>query len=322
MIFSFEIWRNCMKPKETPKIELSLEKTLPFLITPAPIALTNYCYDDLAGIAYHTHSGNYELAVITRGYGYHYINGIVSEVTKGSAFLIDPDSYHSFYPIDSQNSSRLTVLNCVFGEKAFLFLYDAIPQLKNALDFFSKCPSQHPLSIKRHYLGKELSEYCSFILSRLIKTYEGKLAIDHPTVTLSIAQILLEAYQLFSTASFLENEKEMNPLVTEALLYLHQHWNDTDFFMEALYQHLYVSKSHLCTLFKQAMGITPINYLNRMRIQKACEMIHENPDSIDNVYTAVGYTQYSTFYVNFKNYTGFSIRDYCKALKLYDNLNN
>lgn len=310
-----------MNLKDTPEIELSLEKISPYLGEPAPIALTKYCYDDLSDISYHTHSGYFELAVITHGYGYHYINGTVFEVAKGEAFLLDPDTYHSFYPIDSKNSSRLMVNNCCFGREAFAPLIHIFPKLEDALTFFSHCSSQHPLTVNRHYLGKELSEYCDFILAHLLKTYEGNSAGEDPIVQLAVAQILLEAYQIFSTSDFFRNDKEMNPLVEEALDYLHLHWNDPNLFMEVLYQHLFVSKSHLCTLFKQDLGITPIQYLNRLRIKKACEMIRENPDSVQQIYSAVGYTQYSTFYVNFKNYTGFSIREYCKAMKIYDSLN-
>lgn len=310
-----------MQLRSTPEIELSFEKISPYLDNPAPIDLSRYCYDDLTDISYHSHSGCFELAVITHGYGYHYLNGGVFEVTKGEAFLLDPDSYHSFYPIDAQNSSRLMVNNCVFRKDAFTALAGTFPQMEEALSFFSGCPPEHPLHMNDHYLGRELSEYCDFTLSHLFKYYEGAHAGEHLVVQLAVAQIMLEAYRIFSASGFLKSGQEMNPLVTEALNYLHQNWNDPNLSMEVLYKHLFVSKSHLCTLFRQALGITPISYLNRLRIKKACEMIRENPDTIEHIYTSVGYTRYSTFYVNFKNYTGFSTRDYCKALKIYDTFN-
>ncbi|MCD8333359.1 MAG: AraC family transcriptional regulator [Clostridiales bacterium] len=68
----------------------------------------------------------------------------------------------------------------------------------------------------------------------------------------------------------------------------------------------HVSESHFRRLFEENIGMTPVEYLNHVRIQKACELIRKTGHSMEEIAVKVGFTTTSTFNRNFKRITGTS----------------
>lgn len=275
-----------------------------------------YTYDSIADIAYHDHSGDFELSLVTQGYGYHYINNTVREVSMGEVVLIDPDSFHSFFPVDKENSTRLQVLNFVFSRGAFKELEPLFPQLAEAFDFLSARSVNHPLYRSQNNLGRELSEYCQSLMVYMAKNYNRNYEANTASVLLTMAAILLEIHRVFSRKEIRKGESETPALVQKAMLYIAGHYLDPNFSISQIYDHLYVSKSHLCALFREQTDTTPVRYLNTLRVQLACKIMRKRMACPDDLYSQVGYNEYNTFYINFKKFTGFSLRDYIKALQI------
>ena len=67
-----------------------------------------------------------------------------------------------------------------------------------------------------------------------------------------------------------------------------------------------LSDTHMRRIFIEATNITPSEYLNLVRIKKACEMLAKEKCSIEKVANSVGYPVLSTFMRNFKKTTGIS----------------
>ena len=67
-----------------------------------------------------------------------------------------------------------------------------------------------------------------------------------------------------------------------------------------------LSETHMRRIFIESANITPSEYLNLVRIKKACEMLAKEKCSIEKVSNSVGYPVISTFMRNFKKITGIS----------------
>ena len=67
-----------------------------------------------------------------------------------------------------------------------------------------------------------------------------------------------------------------------------------------------VSVSRLYKLFKTHRGITPLEMLNRIRVQNACKRLDEPTSSISEIALEVGFGSLSTFNANFKRFMGTS----------------
>ncbi len=68
----------------------------------------------------------------------------------------------------------------------------------------------------------------------------------------------------------------------------------------------HVSESHFRRLFEEIIGMTPVEYLNQVRIRKACDLIKKTGYSMEEIAVKVGFTTTSTFNRNFKRITGTS----------------
>jgi len=73
-----------------------------------------------------------------------------------------------------------------------------------------------------------------------------------------------------------------------------------------------VSPNHLARLFKSHMNLTPAQYITRLRIDKAAELLSGSGISILETAHATGFKSISSFYRHFKEQTGQPPNEYRK----------
>lgn len=76
--------------------------------------------------------------------------------------------------------------------------------------------------------------------------------------------------------------------------------------VEELAKQCHMSETHFRRVFESCMNMSPVDYVNLVRIQKACELMKKTNDSMDMVAQKVGYSTTSTFNRNFKKFLGTS----------------
>lgn len=74
--------------------------------------------------------------------------------------------------------------------------------------------------------------------------------------------------------------------------------------LEQLGAVFHFSKNHIINLFKQEHGVTPTEYLNTLRLQKAMHLLEATSASAESIAAACGYHTYSHFYRLFLRKTG------------------
>ena len=67
-----------------------------------------------------------------------------------------------------------------------------------------------------------------------------------------------------------------------------------------------LSETHMRRIFSEYTNMSPSEYLNVVRINKACELLAHGNDSIEDISRAAGYPVLSTFLRNFRKITGLS----------------
>ncbi|WP_256758908.1 AraC family transcriptional regulator [Cohnella sp. WQ 127256] len=73
-------------------------------------------------------------------------------------------------------------------------------------------------------------------------------------------------------------------------------------------------RTHLCKLFKQATGLSPMQYLLKIRMERA-EMLLATAMTIDQVSSSVGFSDALYFSKKFRKWRGQSPSEYQKALR-------
>ncbi len=85
--------------------------------------------------------------------------------------------------------------------------------------------------------------------------------------------------------------------------------------IEHMSNHLGYHRSHLCKLFRQATGFSPMQYLLKIRMQRA-ELLLATPMTIDQVASSVGYSDALYFSKKFRKWRGQSPSEYKNALRV------
>lgn len=88
-----------------------------------------------------------------------------------------------------------------------------------------------------------------------------------------------------------------------ALEYIETHYVD-DIKIGDLAKVCHVSESYFRKVFAQCMNVLPLEYVNLVRIQKACDLMRQTDDSLEVLAWKVGFTSLSTFMRNFKKIVG------------------
>lgn len=91
--------------------------------------------------------------------------------------------------------------------------------------------------------------------------------------------------------------------VRRALLYVDEHYSEK-INVEDLAAQCHISEPYFRKLFAECMKVSPVEYLNIIRIQKACGFLHREDISIQTLAWKVGYMSVSAFERNFKKITG------------------
>lgn len=76
---------------------------------------------------------------------------------------------------------------------------------------------------------------------------------------------------------------------------------------------LSISQNYLINIFHLQYNMTPVEYVNKLRIEKAKELLYENRYNILNIALQCGFGSLSTFYELFKKQVGMTPKEYGKT---------
>ncbi len=169
-----------------------------------------------------------------------------------------------------------------------------------------------------HYYEKGENEELSGIVRIIMdecrhrKRYSGECIRG-----LLLSLLMAIARQGSVQEAMLENEAEVSRQqggiyhISSALEYISKLYME-NIKLETLAECCNLSETHFRRLFVEYMNMTPVEYINLIRIQQACELMQKGPYSMEELALKVGYTAMSTFNRNFKKIIGTSPYQYKK----------
>jgi AraC family transcriptional regulator of adaptative response / methylphosphotriester-DNA alkyltransferase methyltransferase len=76
---------------------------------------------------------------------------------------------------------------------------------------------------------------------------------------------------------------------------------------------LNISQNYFIHLFRQQFNMTPLEYINKLRVEKAMQLLSDTDINILNVALLCGFGSLSTFYEFFKKQVGLTPKEYRKT---------
>ncbi|MBO4976591.1 MAG: helix-turn-helix domain-containing protein [Lachnospiraceae bacterium] len=258
-----------------------------------------------ADITAHDHDC-FELAYVTGGTAVQTLNGVSEIVYKGDYFIIDYGSEHSY-----QNTRNFTLINC-------LFLSEIIDDTMAGCRSFDELLRVCLIRYRRQYLGKTpvnriFHDEDGRILNLLQGMQEEYLAKNTGYREIFRGRLLeiliLTMRKVVEEHDSGNDQSNRSDMVQEAIKYLEIHYSDKAVLGSFCSKHHY-SQQYVSRRFKQETGLTALEYLQKIRIEKCCELLAGSELSVQEIAHSVGYEDAKFFQQVFRRMLRMSPREY------------
>jgi len=252
----------------------------------------------------------FELAYITGGSAEHNLNGETGRVQKGDYFIIDYGSLHCY-----QNSCDCTLINC-------LFLPELVDETLAECRVFDELLRVCLIRYYKHYYGQtpvnrifhdEDGRILALVL-QMQAEYEQKDMGYAEILRNKLLEILILTMRKIMKEQIQEYSKRAeSTAVQDAIRYLKKHYRDkaviSRYCEEAHYSPQYISRR-----FKQETGLTALQYLQKLRIEKCCELLRGSNLTIQEIAHETGYDDMKFFHKIFRRMLHMSPGEYRKLM--------
>ena len=249
----------------------------------------------------HSHPYNLEIAYILSGQGQYIVDGKVYDVKQGDMVVCNPGVAHQSIITDPDNPMLEFI--CGFSDVHFAGMprdFIELPEGKACLSFSSET-------------RKEISRCCYEIIEENYSIQPGRYYIIKAQV---VKMLVLIFRALKGEEEAVEQEPtafesySRNYVVKKIISYLNENYYKK-ISLDQIAGNMYLSPVYISKMFKEKTGDSPINYLIRIRLEKAKEMLEgDGNESIKQIAADVGYDDVYHFSKLFKKYYGVSPLNY------------
>lgn len=243
---------------------------------------------------YHCHDDFVELSFITSGSTDYLIDDKKYTLKKGQVLISNPGVYHKeLFDINTNcrelhiGLSNIALFNS--NMKDYIDIGDTnILTLNKYKDEILKCCDEIIEEQKNSNLAYPFM--LKAIVMKLLILLHREIEVDTSETT---------------NHDFTFKSREKKALVENITSYLSKNYVN-DISLETLSKNMYLSSVYISKIFKDIMGDSPINYLIRIRLSKAKELLEESNLPIKTVAKMVGYSDPYYFSKLYKKYYGIS----------------
>lgn len=240
----------------------------------------------------------YEIMYIVEGEFAILLNNTTYHLNPGDFILINMNQLHHYQYAEKRHDKCRRILMWV--SKSYL---DALTgsTLDLSTCFSSSTPAWHFPVHQREHLGKYMTNL--LYLAGDDKTNPAEVAVLEKAY---MALFFVSLNQLCSHPefSFPTEQIHNNPMIRTLTNFINAHIGES-ITLDMLAQQANLSKYHFVRIFKELTGMTVHDFINHKRIIKACEMIWDG-EPLGDIYERCGFSDYSSFFRNFKAIYGIS----------------
>ncbi|MGJ8641057.1 MAG: helix-turn-helix domain-containing protein [Opitutaceae bacterium] len=251
----------------------------------------------------HSHDFS-ELFIVTQGQGLQCLEGMDLPISAGDVFLLQGRQRHYFH--DREN---LEMFNVMFDPDKLQLPDSDLRRMPGYCAMFMLEPNyrkQHRFASRLHLERMQLARaqaICEEMYRECNHTTSGRRIVLRAKL-LELIAFLSRAYnegESIESHSLLRVGKVIGA-VEEDFCKL---WK-----LDELAEIAAMSKSNLLIVFRKATGQTPIDYLMRLRVQRAMELLQKTETPVTEIAFSVGFNDSNYFTRQFKKTTGVTPRQF------------
>lgn len=166
-------------------------------------------------------------------------------------------------------------------------------------------------------IPEEENPEIGFLVKMILEEMRIKRELYQETVDAELMALLLKLIRMNPvhevTDVRMENSRNLGD-VLNALEYIEQHYQE-EIHISQIVNVSHMSETHFRRKFNEYMHISPSEYVNLVRIKKACEILEKSEDSIADIAIRVGFQTTGAFVRNFKKLVGEVPREWRKSAR-------
>lgn len=228
-------------------------------------------------------------------------------IRKGMAKYIQlhTDRFSQIY--EAENGQE--AIDLLLKYQPEILLLDVQMPLKNGIDVMAaaKAADLHPVTVI-------LSGYDEFAYAQQALKYGAKEYLLKPTRAADVLKTLLkltEEYIEPETDTF-DAEENSRQEVSRAQKYIAEHYHE-EIALADVAEHVGISPGYMSTLFSRDLGLGFVEYLNRVRVERACAYLRQSYLKTYEIAYRVGFRDEKYFSKVFKKMMGMSPKEYKQA---------
>lgn len=249
----------------------------------------------------HFHSF-YEIYYLVAGERNYFVENTNYHIHAGTLVFIPSNRIHKTYfpPEESAGHERILI---EFGESYFSRLATLFPGEKLG-ELLSRKAPVIPIPEEKQAYVEGLFNHIAQELSQRQPGYETAVAGDMAQLLI----LILRSRSIDQTLSISPKQQK----VREIASYISQNYA-SDLSLDLLAERFYISKYHLCHLFKEITGFTVVEYINTTRIREGERLLIDTDLKISQISERVGYDSVTHFGRVFKECFGKTPVSYRKS---------
>jgi AraC-like DNA-binding protein len=236
---------------------------------------------------------------------------VIKTSINSRVYKVDPRNYHSL-------SYRIHGLNVLYdGEKeitshtgTLTFVPAGKPYIHNVMT-----PSQQ---IVAHFTTKEAigDSIENFILpprcniEGLFYSLYNRWEIEQRENNLPCMSIFYNILALIAKNTKGEITGKRDGFIRDSVVYMHEHFKESDFNINKLYERMYISPAYYRRKFKEIYRCSPVEYLKNLRINYAKQLLEIGYYTISEIAELSGFSTPAYFSYEFKRITGYTPMQY------------
>ena len=255
-------------------------------------------------VTWHSHEG-FEILYLLDGATAYEFSGQGGVALQGGHFLVVPPALVHRGLHDMRSPCTICGLalkvSGAAGWRTTTFTSADLRQLRGALETAST--KAHPFSSALRWLVRRLMDETG--------AFPGSSARVEAAIALRslICAVLVESMRQILVPPAAPKE-----FVAAAIAYLQRHLQES-VRMDDLVKHVGFSRARMFDMFKAQTGLTPNDYLQRLRVEKAQERLRQTSLSVTDIGLECGFSSGQYFSTVFTRYTGVSPTDFRKGVK-------
>lgn len=251
---------------------------------------------------YHAHEF-IELSIITKGRGTYYIDGKEYPVTTGDLIIFNPGTYHK------------SLLTCPEDTAVEYYIGFSNIHLRDQKPDTFPLPGGRIVSSMREIVRQDVFKICDAMRKEYQTYHRGRYFILKAYLIQLLVILLREQQETIEEyKGYVFNSINKKYIVTQMKRFFTEHYHEK-ISLDQVAQNMYLSTFYISKIFKSETGDTPINYLIELRMEKARDLIENEPSfSVQKIAAMVGYDDAYHFSKLFKKHFGVAPTKYRNPL--------